>query len=53
MSDNIKRILIANRKYAKDDVKRLREHPLTPPDVRVAGFIYDTETGFLTEVSCD
>jgi len=37
----------------RDDVKRLREHPLTPADVIVAGFIYDTETGLLTEVSCD
>lgn len=37
----------------RDDVKRLREHPLTPADVTVTGFIYDTETGLLTEVSCD
>lgn len=35
----------------RDDVKRLREHPLTPPDVTVTGFIYDIETGLLTEVS--
>jgi carbonic anhydrase len=37
----------------RDDVKRLRNHPLTPPDVTAAGFIYDIETGLLTEVSCD
>ena len=37
----------------KDDVKRLREHPLTPPDVTVTGFLYDIETGLLTEVPCD
>jgi carbonic anhydrase len=37
----------------RQDVKRLREHPLTPPDVTVSGFIYDIETGLLTEVSCD
>jgi len=37
----------------RDDVKRLRDHPLTPPDVTVSGFIYDIETGLLTEVSCD
>ena len=37
----------------RDDVKRLREHPLTPPDVTVTGFIYDIETGLLTEVPCD
>ncbi len=35
----------------RDDVKRLREHPLTPPEVTVTGFIYDIETGLLTEVS--
>lgn len=35
----------------RDDVKRLREHPLTPLDVTVTGFIYDIETGLLTEVS--
>lgn len=37
----------------RDDVKRLREHPLTPSDVTVSGFIYDVETGLLTEVLCD
>ena len=37
----------------KDDVKRLREHPLTPPDVTVTGFLYDIETGLLTEVPSD
>jgi len=37
----------------KDDVKRLREHPLTPGDVTVSGFIYDIETGLLTEIDCD
>ncbi|HVY55937.1 MAG TPA: carbonic anhydrase [Thermodesulfobacteriota bacterium] len=37
----------------RDDVRRLREHPLTPPDVTVTGFIYDIETGLLTEVPCD
>lgn len=37
----------------RQDVKRLREHPLTPPDVTVSGFIYDIETGLLKEVSCE
>ncbi|MGH7891721.1 MAG: beta-class carbonic anhydrase [Thermodesulfobacteriota bacterium] len=37
----------------RDDVKRLREHPLTPHDVTVSGFIYDIETGLLNEVSSD
>jgi carbonic anhydrase len=37
----------------RDDVKRLRGHPLTPGDVTVSGFIYDIETGLLTEIDCD
>jgi carbonic anhydrase len=37
----------------RDDVKRLREHPLTPHDVTVSGFIYDIGTGLLNEVSSD
>lgn len=37
----------------KDDVKRLREHPLTPEGVTVSGFIYEIETGLLTEIDCD
>ncbi len=36
----------------QDDVKRLREHPLTPEGVTVSGFIYDIETGLLTEIDC-
>jgi carbonic anhydrase len=34
----------------KDDVKRLRSHPLVPVDVRIAGLLFDVETGLLSEV---
>ena len=32
------------------DVRRIREHPLVPTDVRVYGYIYDVKTGRLNEV---
>lgn len=52
--DYINWLTIRNRVGSvRDDVKRLRDHPLTPPDVIVAGFIYDIETGILTEVLCN
>lgn len=34
----------------RDDVARIREHPLTPKDVPVHGFIYDVRTGRLSAV---
>jgi carbonic anhydrase len=37
-------------KSVVDDVKRIREHPLTPKDVPVHGFIYDVKTGRLLPV---
>lgn len=37
-------------KSVVDDVKRIREHPLTPSDVRLHGFIYDVKTGRLLPV---
>jgi carbonic anhydrase len=36
----------------RDDVRRLRSHPLTPPEVIVTGFMYDIETGLLAEIEC-
>ncbi len=33
------------------DVRRIRNHPLVPPDVPVYGYIYDVTTGCLVEVS--
>ena len=32
------------------DVRRLRDHPLVPPTVRIYGFIYDVKTGKLEEL---
>lgn len=34
----------------RDDVERIRNHPLTPKDVPVWGFIYDVKTGALFPV---
>jgi carbonic anhydrase len=31
------------------DVRRVRSHPLVPPEVDVAGFVYDVDTGLLGE----
>ncbi|MBY0563030.1 MAG: carbonic anhydrase [Hyphomonadaceae bacterium] len=35
----------------RDDVARIREHPLTPKDIPVHGFIYDVKTGRLIAVT--
>ena len=32
------------------DVRRIREHPLAPPDVPIYGYVYDVKTGRLNEV---
>jgi carbonic anhydrase len=32
------------------DVRRIREHPLVPPNVPVYGYVYDVKTGRLNEV---
>lgn len=34
-----------------EDVQRIREHPLVPPDIPVYGFIYDTCSGRLDPVA--
>lgn len=33
-----------------EDVRRIREHPLVPPNVPIYGFYYDVKTGRLVEV---
>ena len=38
-------------KSVRDDVARIREHPLTPNDIPVHGFIYDVRSGKLLAVS--
>jgi carbonic anhydrase len=32
------------------DVRRIRNHPLVPPDIAIYGFIYDVKTGRLLDV---
>ena len=32
-----------------EDVQKVRSHPLIPDSVRVGGFLYDVETGLLTQ----
>ncbi len=32
-----------------DDVQRVRAHPLIPERVKVGGFLYDVDTGRLTQ----
>ncbi len=34
----------------EDDVLRIREHPLTPRNIPIYGYIYDVKTGRLVEV---
>lgn len=34
----------------KEDVKRIRNHPLVSSDVRISGYIFDVKNGKLTEV---
>ena len=34
----------------RETVKALKEHPLMPKDVRISGFIMDSETGLLSKV---
>jgi len=44
-------LTIADREQAVvDDVRRLRLHPLVPPEVAIHGFLYDLATGRLAEV---
>jgi carbonic anhydrase len=33
----------------RDDVQRVRAHPLIPERVKVGGFVYDVDTGLLTQ----
>jgi len=33
-----------------DDVHRVRAHPLIPDSIVVGGFVYDVETGLLSQI---
>jgi carbonic anhydrase len=35
----------------RDDVQRIREHPLVPKNIKVSGYIYDVKSGRLVEVA--
>jgi carbonic anhydrase len=35
----------------RDDVQRIREHPLVPKSIKVSGYIYDVKSGRLIEVA--
>jgi carbonic anhydrase len=35
---------------AKEQVRKIKEHPLIPKSIRVSGFIYEVETGKLRRV---
>ena len=35
----------------RDDVQRIREHPLVPTNIKVSGYIYDVKSGRLVEVA--
>ncbi len=34
----------------REQIRKARSHPWIPPELSVRGFIYDVDTGFLTEV---
>jgi len=35
----------------RDDVQRVREHPLVPKNIAIYGYVYDVNSGKLVEVS--
>jgi len=37
-------------KSVVEDVKRIREHPLVPPEIPIYGYVYDVKSGRLDEV---
>ena len=45
-------LTIRDREQAvRDDVQRIREHPLVPKNIAVYGYLYDVSTGRLVEVA--
>lgn len=44
-------LTIANQEQSvRDDVQRIREHPLVPASISIYGYIYDVKSGKLVEV---
>ena len=49
--DRIDWMSISDRTQSvKDDVRRVRNHPLVPGDVTIHGFLFEVETGRLKEI---
>lgn len=49
--DRIDWMTISDRTQSvKDDVLRVRNHPLVPEDVKIHGFLFEVETGRLKEI---
>ncbi|MEQ9618131.1 MAG: carbonic anhydrase [Deltaproteobacteria bacterium] len=49
--DFINWLTISDRTQSvKDDVRRIRNHPLVPGDVTIYGFLFEVETGRLKEI---
>jgi carbonic anhydrase len=44
--------MVADQEAAlRDDVQKVRAHPLIPDHIAVGGFIYDVDTGLLNELA--
>jgi carbonic anhydrase len=44
--------MIADQEAAlRDDVRRVRAHPLIPDSVAVGGFLYDVDSGLLKPIA--
>lgn len=49
--DFIEWLTIQNQEQSvRDDVQRIRQHPLVPADIAIYGYIYNVQTGKLVEV---
>ncbi len=49
--DYIEWLTIADQEQSvRDDVQRIRQHPLVPADIAIYGYIFDVRTGKLVEV---
>ena len=49
--DFIEWLTIENQEQSvRDDVQRIRQHPLVPADIAIYGYIYNVQTGKLVEV---
>jgi carbonic anhydrase len=51
VSDTRWHVVADQAERVRDDVGRLRSHPLMPAAVAVGGFVYDVDTGRLTQLA--